>query len=112
VTLSKRAHRLEFRIVALAAVALFIAQLGAIAHAYTHRPSTAQTSAYRQTQNSHEICGYCLNFAPLLASAGTPAAPRLFLQHGQSAPPSAAPASFLDHRTYLAFRSRAPPATR
>jgi hypothetical protein len=110
--LFKRSHRLEFRIVALAALALFIAQLGAIAHAYTHRPSTAQTSAYQQTQNSHEICGDCLNFAPLLASAGTPAALPFFLLHSRSAPPSAAPASFLDHRTYLAFRSRAPPVAR
>jgi hypothetical protein len=107
----KRSHRVEFRIVALAALALFVAQLGAIAHAYTHRPS-GQTSAYQQTQNSHEICGDCLNFAPLLASAGVPAALPFCLQRSQSAPPSAAPASFLNHRTYLAFRSRAPPVTR
>jgi hypothetical protein len=110
--LFKRSHRLEFRIVALAALALFIAQLGAIAHAYTHRPSATQSSAYQQTQSSHELCGDCLNFAPLLAPAGTPAALLFSLHHSQSAPPSAAPASFLDHRTYLAFRSRAPPVTR
>jgi hypothetical protein len=110
--LFKRFHRLEFRIVALAALALFFAQMGAIAHAYTHRPSTAQTSAYQQTQTSHELCGDCLNFAPLLAPGGTPAKLPFSLQNSQSAPPSAAPASFLDHRTYLAFRSRAPPVTR
>jgi hypothetical protein len=109
--LFKRFHRLGFRIVALAALALFIAQLGAIAHAYTHRPP-GQPSAYQLTQNSHELCGDCLNFAPLLAPAGTPAAQPFSLQHSQSAPPSAAPASFLDHRTYLAFRSRAPPVAR
>jgi hypothetical protein len=101
-TLFKRSHRVEFRIVALAALALFIAQLGAIAHSYTHQPSA----------QSHDLCGDCLNFAPLLASAGTPAVLPFSLQHSQSAPPSAAPTSFLDHRTYLAFRSRAPPATR
>jgi hypothetical protein len=111
-TLFKRSHRLEFRIVALAALALFIAQLGAIAHAYTHRPSATESSAYQQTQSSHDLCGDCLNFAPLLAPAGTPAALPFSLQHSRSAPPSAAPASFLDHRTYLAFRSRAPPVTR
>jgi hypothetical protein len=102
---------MEFRIAALAALALFIAQLGAIAHAYTHQPSS-QSSTYQQTQTSHEVCGDCLNFAPLLATAGTPATLPFSLQHSPSAPPSAAPASFLDHRTYLAFRSRAPPATR
>jgi hypothetical protein len=109
--LFKRSRRLEFRIAALAALALFIAQLGAIAHAYTHRPST-QTSTYQQIQTSHELCGDCLNFAPLLAPAGTPAVLAFSLQHSPSAPLSAAPASFLHHRTYLAFRSRAPPATR
>jgi hypothetical protein len=110
--LLKRSHRVEFRLVALAALALFIAQLGAIAHAYSHRPATAPTSAYQQTQASHELCGDCLNFAPLLAPAGTLAALPFSLQHSQSTPPSAGPASFLDHRTYLAFRSRAPPVTR
>jgi hypothetical protein len=111
-TLFKRSHRVGFRIGALAALALFIAQLGAIAHAYSHRPSATQTSAYQQTQTSHELCGDCLNFAPLLAPAGTPATLPFSLQRSQSAPPSAAPGSFLDHRTYLAFRSRAPPVAR
>ena len=44
----KRPHRLESRIAALVALTLFIAQMGAIAHAYTHKPSTARTSAYQQ----------------------------------------------------------------
>jgi hypothetical protein len=109
--LFKRSHRVEFRITALAVLAFFIAQMGAIAHAYTHQPST-QTSTYHQSQTSHELCGECLNFAPLLATAGTPATLPFSLQHSQSAPPSAAPTSFLDLRTYLAFRSRAPPITR
>jgi hypothetical protein len=106
--LFKRSHRVEFRITALAVLAFFLAQMGAIAHAYTHQPST-QTST---TQQSHELCGDCLNFAPLLTTAGTPATLPFSLQHSQSGQPSAAPASFLDHRTYLAFRSRAPPITR
>jgi hypothetical protein len=109
-TLFKRSHRVEFRITALAVLAFFIAQMGAIAHAYTHSPS--QTSTIQQGQTSQELCGDCLNFAPLLAAAGMPAALPFPLQHNQSAPPSAAPTSFLDHRTHLAFRSRAPPITR
>jgi hypothetical protein len=110
-TLFKRSHRIEFRITALAVLAFFIAQMGAIAHAYTHHPPT-QTSVTQQSQTSHELCGDCLNFAPLLTAAGTPAALPFSLQHSQTAQPSASPASFLDHRTYLAFRSRAPPITR
>jgi hypothetical protein len=109
--LFRRSHRFEFRITALAALAFLIAQMGAIAHAYSHRPST-QTSVYQQSLASHEPCGDCLNFAPLLSAAGTPAALPVSLPIAQSSQPAAAPESFLDHRTYLAFRSRAPPVTR
>jgi hypothetical protein len=107
-TLFKRSRRVEFRITALAVLAFFIAQMGAIAHAYTHQPST-QTST---TQRSHELCGECLNFAPLLSAAGTPAILPFSLQRNHSAPPPAVSSSSVDHRTYLAFRSRAPPVTR
>jgi hypothetical protein len=110
--LFNRSHRQEFRIAALVALALFFAQMGAIAHAYTHQPSTANTSASQKIANNHEFCSDCLNFAPLLAAAGTPTVLPVSLQFTQSAPPPAPPASFLDHRTYLAFRSRAPPVTR
>ncbi|HLZ96735.1 MAG TPA: hypothetical protein VKP66_02245 [Steroidobacteraceae bacterium] len=107
-----RFHRFEFRIATVAVLALFLAQLGAMAHAYAHQPSTARISSSQQPQASHELCADCLNFAPLLAPAGTPATLPFSLQHSRSPPPSAAPATFLDHRTYLAFRSRAPPAPR
>jgi hypothetical protein len=111
-TLFNRSHRQEFRIAAFVAIALFIAQMGAIAHAYTHQPSSDRTSASQQFATSHEFCSDCLNFAPLLAAAGTPAVLPVSLQFTQSDPPPAPPASFLAHRTYLAFRSRAPPVTR
>jgi hypothetical protein len=109
--LFKRSNRIEFRVTALAVLAFFIAQMGAIAHAYTHQPSV-QTSTYRQSQASQELCGDCLNFAPLLAAAGTPAALPFSLPNAQSSQPASVSVSFLDHRTYLAFRSRAPPVTR
>jgi hypothetical protein len=93
--LFKQSHRI--RIVGLVALAFLVAQMGAIAHAYTHKPSTPEGSAYQQGANSHEFCGDCLNFS---------------LQHSRSAPPAPAPASFRGSETYLAFRSRAPPVTR
>jgi hypothetical protein len=110
-TLLKPSHRVQFRIAALVALAFLIAQMGAIAHAYIHEP-TPETPAHQQRANSHELCGDCLNFAPLLSAAGTPALLPFSLQHSQSEPPSAAPSSFRRFRTYLAFRSRAPPVTR
>jgi hypothetical protein len=121
--LLERSHRREFRITALAVLALFIAQFGAIAHTYTHQPGAAnqaaahqpaadKVSVHRPTSNSPEYCGECLNFAPLLSAAGTPSVLAFALQLTQSPPPPAPPASFLDHRTYLAFRSRAPPVAR
>jgi hypothetical protein len=108
--LFKQSHRI--RIVGLVALAFLVAQMGAIAHAYTHKPSTPEGSAYQQGANSHEFCGDCLNFAPLLSAAGTPALLPFSLQHSRSAPPAPAPASFRGSETYLAFRSRAPPVTR
>ncbi|HEX3912478.1 MAG TPA: hypothetical protein VHW71_03130 [Steroidobacteraceae bacterium] len=111
VLLFNRSHRREFRVAAFVALALFVAQIGAIAHSYTHQPSTG-TSTYQKIANNHEFCADCLNFAPLLAAAGTPALLPVSLQFTQSPPPPAPPASFLDHRSYLAFRSRAPPVTR
>ena len=110
--LFKRSRQLEFRIAAIAVLALCIAQLGAIAHAYTHQPATAKVSTYGQTSNIQEYCGECLIFAPLLAAAGTPAMLPVSLQFSQSAPPPVPPASFLEHRIHLAFRSRAPPVRR
>jgi hypothetical protein len=110
--LLKRSRRLEFRIAAFAVLALFVAQLGGIAHAYTHQPGAIKASTYRQTSNTQEYCGECLSFATLLTGAGTPAVLPFSLQVTRSAPPPAPPASFLDHRTYLAFRSRAPPVIR
>ena len=108
----KRSYRLNTRIAAIAAIALFFAQLGAIAHAYTHLTSTSRSNAYSQTLKVHEVCSDCLNFAPLLAPGGTPAVIPVSLQFAQSAAPQTSPASSLAHRTYLAFRSRAPPVTR
>ena len=48
--LPRPTHRLEFRVALIAALALIFAQLGAMAHAYSHVPETA--SLPRNRRNS------------------------------------------------------------
>jgi hypothetical protein len=113
----KQGTRLKFRAAAVVAFALFFAQVGAMVHAYSHSPGSTQTvSAERasgqESLKNHGFCGDCLNFAPLMASGGAVAVPALSIPLAQSMPAAAPPVSLLAHRTYLAFRSRAPPVTR
>ncbi len=103
-------HRLRIRWAAVAALALLIAQMGAMAHAYSHVPQTRSVSA-QQPIPSHDFCGDCLNFAPLLASAGAPTALPFVLPQGRHAAPPAPRYSLVDLKLLLAFRSRAPPVT-
>jgi len=106
-------HRLQLRFAVIAALALVIAQLGAMAHAYTHVPQTRAAAAQlQQTPGVHDFCSDCLNFAPLLAAAGAPAALPFGLPQGCSIAPQAQLDPPLDLKLLLAFRSRAPPATR
>jgi hypothetical protein len=103
-------HRLRLRFAVIAALALVIAQLGAMAHAYTHVPETRAAAAQHTTSGVHDFCNDCLNFAPLLAAAGAPAAVPFALPQGCCVAPSAPRDSLLDLKFLLAFRSRAPPA--
>jgi hypothetical protein len=105
-------HRLKLRFAVIAALALIIAQLGAMAHAYTHVPETRAVSAQQTSPSVHDFCGDCLNFAPLLAAAGAPAALPFDLPQGCCVAPQSQRDSLLDLKLLLAFRSRAPPATR
>jgi hypothetical protein len=107
--LSNLPRRFELRFVAITAIALLIAQLGAMAHAYSHVPDIRPAAAL-QSSGAYDFCSDCLSFAPLLSAAGAPAAlPRI-------APPAlsprlqAEPRSLVDSRPRLAFRSRAPPS--
>ena len=96
----------------LAAFALLIAQIGAVRHAYAHNANSGTVAALKQQlPAAHEFCGDCLNYAPLLATAGAtgsvhfeapPACPRS-VERPAAHPARAGP--------FLAFRSRAPPAT-
>lgn len=99
--LSRQRHRLIARVLALA---LFVAQLGAEAHAYSHLvtdplgvPSTAQT------------CGKCLSFAPLtMAVGGTPYLVLMDRCEAKRVVPIAI-SSIPSRSPYSAYRPRAPP---
>ncbi len=103
--------RLEFRVALIAALALIFAQLGAMAHAYSHEPEKPPVSTQQGNPGIHDYCKDCLNFAPLLSAAGAPAALPFSLPHAARAAPQAPIARLVDLEFLLAFRSRAPPVT-
>jgi hypothetical protein len=109
--LARLQQRYELRIAVIAAIALFFAQIGAMTHAYSHTPET-RTVSTQPTPGAHDTCNDCLNFAPLLASAGAPSILPFVQPAGRSVAPRPAFSSFVDLRPRLAFRSRAPPVTR
>jgi hypothetical protein len=99
----------EFRVALIAALALIFAQLGAMAHAYSHAPETTSTSSPQSKLGIHDLCKDCLNFAPLLSAAGAPTALPFALPQPCSMAPQAQIACLVEHKSRLAFRSRAPP---
>jgi hypothetical protein len=109
-SLPKLKHRVRLRFAVIAALALLIAQLGAMTHAYTHVPQTRAEAARQTTPNLHDSCNDCLNFAPLLAAAGAPAALPFAVPQGCCIAPPSPRDSLLELKFLLAFRSRAPPA--
>jgi hypothetical protein len=110
--LRKLLHRFELRLAVMAAVALLIAQLGAMAHAYSHDAAAGSTTTHQAGASSHDPCNDCLAYAPLLAAAGTPAALPSIEPQGRGLATHAAANSLVDLSLTLAFRSRAPPITR
>jgi hypothetical protein len=105
---------------------LLIAQLGAMAHVYSHDAATGAASAHQSLSGGpetgspqsgspqsggHDFCGDCLNFAPLLSAAGAPAPLPFIEPQGRVLAPHAERTSLVDRSPHLAFRSRAPPAT-
>lgn len=97
------------RIAVITAVALLFAQLGAMTHAYSHRGAADAPSAHQSTGGGHEICGDCLNYAPLLSAAGTPVPFDFVAPRDSSTAFRAEPVSRPGSQPLLAFRSRAPP---
>jgi hypothetical protein len=108
--LKKPTHRFGFRLAVIAALALFIAQLGAMNHAYSHVPGANTTSSH-PTPASHDVCDDCLNFAPLLSAAGAPTALPLIQPPGRGMAAHAVVIDPVHLHPHLSFRSRAPPVT-
>jgi hypothetical protein len=104
-------HRHGFHVALIAALALIFAQLGAMAHAYSHVPETTSLSAQQAKLGIHDLCKDCLNFAPLLSAAGVPIALPFALPQACSLAPQAQIAYLVELKFRLAFRSRAPPVT-
>ena len=99
----------EFRVALIAALALFIAQIGAMAHSYTHVPEFGVSSSQQTNSGIHDYCKDCLNFAPLLSAAGAPAALPFAVPQPCRSAPQAQIACLVDLKFLAGFRSRAPP---
>lgn len=114
--MSRLQHRSQRRIAIITAIALMFAQLGAMAHAYTHVPgmhvpSMRSASVHQSTPDNHDYCSDCLAYSPLLSVAGTPTALPFVAPQGCSLALHVVCSSLVDHHPHLAFRSRAPPIT-
>jgi len=101
----------EFRIALIAALALFFAQVGAMAHSYTHIPESGVSSSQQSNSGIHDFCKDCLNFAPLLSAAGAPAALPFAIPQPCRSAPQAQIARLAELKFLLGFRSRAPPVS-
>lgn len=109
-SLKKLVRYFGFRIGVIAAIALLIAQLGAMNHAYSHLPRSATATTQRSGPGVHDICDDCLSFAPVLSAAGTAATLPLIEPPARVSALRAIAVSLINPRPDLAFRSRAPPA--
>jgi hypothetical protein len=115
VLLFKNPPRFELRIALIMAIALLLAQFGAMTHAYSHdaqlNGAAQQTGAYPPHPSIHDFCGDCLNFAPLLSVAGAPDVLTFAAPQSLALVDRAVDHSQIAYRFLVAFRSRAPPVT-
>jgi len=89
------------------ALALLFAQIGALAHGYSHlRYKTDLTG----TGTAGQICTECLSFTPLLCAVGGSSPVVVFHPQCANEAPQAAVIPWADRRPAFAFRSRAPPS--
>jgi hypothetical protein len=106
--LDKLSKKYHLRIALMMAMALLIAQFGAQAHAYSHLQASPHST--EQLDSHGRLCSECLSFAPLLATAGSPAHLSAIAPQGVVTAPSAAVASLIARSPIPSFRSRAPPS--
>jgi hypothetical protein len=83
--------------------ALLWAQLGALAHAYSHLHADSATSGHSG------LCNDCLAFAPLLASVDGPVQAAAPLALATAVAADIVIKSLIERQFRFAFRSRAPP---
>jgi len=114
--LAKRVQNIHWSIAWFLAIAVALAQLGALSHTYSHIPAltagqscAAAASVQPSNRASHDYCGDCLSFAPLLSMGGTAWALLAITPVGRLGEPNAQAPSVAESPLTLAFRSRAPP---
>jgi hypothetical protein len=84
---------------------LFFAQLGALAHTYSHD----RAAGFAARQTSETTCAECPNFAPLLGGAGPTHTPLHIASPAPVFVREEITSGFRNSSLILAFRSRAPP---
>ena len=95
----------------MAMAALVIAQMGAMSHAYSHDAAAGSVPLQIIGAVSHNPCGDCLAYAPLLSAAGASGSLPPIEPEPRRATERALPDSLIDGLPFVAFRSRAPPYT-
>ena len=91
----------------LLALALLVAQTGAVMHAYSHLRASGESRGVPAT--STQFCLDCLSFAPLLAAAGGTSQPLTVARTQIATTYRTLVAPLVGFSPQHAFRSRAPP---
>jgi hypothetical protein len=90
----------------LLALALLVAQTGAVMHAYSHLRASGESPG---VPASTQFCLDCLSFAPLLAAAGGTSQPLTVARAQIATTYRTLVAPLVGFSPQHAFRSRAPP---
>jgi hypothetical protein len=99
--------RHRFVTFALLALTLLVAQVGALAHGYSHLRWKGDLVGAGNAPS--QICTECLSSTPLLAAGGVPESFVIFHPPCASEAPHETATSVVERHVIHAFRSRAPP---
>jgi hypothetical protein len=91
----------------LLVISLLLAQGAAYAHVSAHLKSPVETSGI--DGKATQLCGECLEGAPLLGAAGAPHVPSVVQVAAAVVPIPALACGPAEYRSPYAFQSRAPP---